>query len=104
MFKISAYIKLRKLGYSRFKALDLIRYIDMTPLDKIIIIGCITSIVLVLIGTFYSFDVKADNVYGDAIKYQAQAYKYEMAFIGCLANQGVIINGKNMECKISEYK
>jgi hypothetical protein len=104
MFKLRAYIKFRKLGLSRFKALDLARYIDMTTFDKLIVLGCITSIVLVLIGTFYSFDVKSDNVYGDAIKYQAQAYKYEMALIGCLSGNGIIVNGRNLNCEIKEWK
>lgn len=104
MLKLRAYIKFRKLGLSRFKAFDLTRYIDMTTFDKIIVLGSIVSICLVLIGTFYSFDVKADNVYSNAIKYQAQAYKYEQALIGCLAGNGIIVNGKNMECKINEYK
>jgi hypothetical protein len=104
MFKLRAYIKFRKLGLSRFNAFDLARYIDMTALDKLIVLGAIVSILLVLIGTFYSFDVKADNVYSNAIKYQAQAYKYEMAFVGCLAGQGIIIDGRNMECLIRDYK
>jgi hypothetical protein len=104
MFKLRAYIKFRKLGLSRFKAFDLANYIDMTLLDKIIILGSIVSILLVFIGTFYSFDVKADNVYSNAIKYQAQAYKYEQALIGCLSGAGIIIDGRNMNCEVKEYK
>ena len=103
MFKLRAYIKFRKLGLSRFKALDLARYIDMSPIDKLIILGCLASILLMFIDSAYG-DINFDNVYGDAIKYQAQAYKYEMALIGCLSGNGIIVNGRNLNCEIKEWK
>lgn len=103
MLKLRAYIRYRKLGLSRFKAIDLANCMDCTRLDKIIILACTVSILTIIAAYFYKHE-PFNNVYSKAIANISLVNKYESVIIGCLNSGGIILNGRNMECKIAEYK
>lgn len=112
MKRLLDYLRLRSQGFSVRKSWELSRVVAFNIFDQAF--ATILLISIVCAAAIYldsKLSAKYYEYYYSAIKYQRQSehyknqyQKYEKVVLGCLANQGIIINRVNHECLIRPYR
>lgn len=102
---INEFARLRALGLSLSKSWELAKQISVSVLDQIIFVLCFIALVTMLLGYLdEKYNKDYDNYYVPAMQYKIKSEKFEQIILGCLTNQGVVINRRSYECLIREYQ
>lgn len=109
MFKLYSILALLKKGTSLRTACRAVRHIKLSETEVLflrvfaaLLLGYWLGIYLITHADEYQFKYSTrDQV---ATLYQSKTLKYEQVILSCLNGHGVVINGRNMDCIIKNYK
>ena len=112
MKRLLDYLRLRSIGFNISKAWELSRVVGFNVWDKylatIIFILTVTSIAVYLdsklSAKYYEYYYSALQQQKLTDMYKSKYQKYEKVVLGCLVNQGIILNNVNHECLIRPYR
>lgn len=112
MKRLFDYLRLRSQGFSVRKSWELSRVVAFNMVDRALATILLLSVICAaaiyldakLSAKYYEYYYSAIAHKKQSEQYKTQYEKYEKVVLGCLANQGIIINRVNYECLIRPYR